>query len=446
MSQQNLNKTIKTVRALGVISLLLSGFVFLWQGFYDWNGFERYLAFLGLNALLSSFGIFCAQVWREPKGARTMLALAGAGVSVQVAQVAGMIFETWKKWHYHTHALSGDELTRFMHEKVPSVFGALDVNLTQMGISLGILLLSAPLISQFCFKVLDRKRGHEFSILLMFNSLFLLFPIRDTYWLMTHIICLGLLILQFERTKRFEFKKFLTFEFWISLAISSLPLMIHLVRDFFYVSSSHLLISATFMILTLLNIIFNRYKDSTKSLQVKPDQVIFDQSTKPLEFQITFASMAWIFLPWEFLNLLNFSFTTNVFILLTPLGFLFGELFKRKQISAKCYQTLSAILLGGFTLFTLAQFNTESGLLLLFISGMHLAYSMTYPDKRTFQMSTLFTCIALSIIAVNAITFNFLSSWLNLAIIGIATVLGASLLERRAVQIKEIHADFMKRF
>ncbi|NQZ02634.1 MAG: hypothetical protein HRT45_18385, partial [Bdellovibrionales bacterium] len=92
MNHSNFLKAIRGVRVLGVLSLLVSGAILLWQGFYDWEGFARFLAFSGLNLTIAGLGIFCARVWNEPKGARTLLALATSGLAAQFAQVGGILF------------------------------------------------------------------------------------------------------------------------------------------------------------------------------------------------------------------------------------------------------------------------------------------------------------------------------------------------------------------
>ena len=80
------------LRRLGSVCLVLSGVVFMLQGWKTMTSEEKYLAFLGFTAFLSTAGVVCATWFADTKTARTFLALGAATLPVHFSQLGARLY------------------------------------------------------------------------------------------------------------------------------------------------------------------------------------------------------------------------------------------------------------------------------------------------------------------------------------------------------------------
>lgn len=82
----------KILRAVGAIVLIASASTFLLQSWESGTDIQRYLTLLGLTAALSLVGFFCSLGIRENKAARTLLSLTLAFIPIHGAILGGLLY------------------------------------------------------------------------------------------------------------------------------------------------------------------------------------------------------------------------------------------------------------------------------------------------------------------------------------------------------------------
>lgn len=194
------------LRWIGAITFLGAGVLFLLEGVADAGALRRELSWAGITVVLSLLGIVAARVGRDPAGARVLLGLSAATIPAHFAQVGAQI------WGYH----------------VDGTGTLLDV--TAGGVVL--VALGPPLAVGI--SALVRGRGLLMTLLLFALSCPLLAPTRDGDVVATLAVGEVLVLLLVERTAFRNDPRMKTREGMSARAMLLVPPSILLVRSAFY--------------------------------------------------------------------------------------------------------------------------------------------------------------------------------------------------------------------
>jgi hypothetical protein len=168
------------LRWLGCAGVVLSGIVFLIQGFDDIALSVRNWAYLGLMLMLGSVGVGLKYAFEDGKGARLLLALAIAVIPIQFAQLGGMI-----------HSLVGGASDAFP----ATIMGLMEWGALSWGMVIAsgaATLLLAFTVGAFGFRVLARPQATALTLMNTLLCASLLIPVREGLLAVVIFLALGL--------------------------------------------------------------------------------------------------------------------------------------------------------------------------------------------------------------------------------------------------------------
>ena len=332
----------------------------------------------------------------------------------------------------------------FMHEKVPEIFAKFEVGGWKLAVAVGLLAVIAPIVTRLCFRVLAQEQDKHFLKLFSFNAVMLLFPIRTPYFVMVNLIIVGLWIRNMYKKGDLDFQRFFTFEKWTALAISLSPMIIHVFRDAFYLNSAVAGLSIIFVLIAMASYFIGEYRSQKPEKERNDGMIIKKRRTHSATF--FWLGLGGLFMTADLLTHVGLSNMYDLFILALISVIGFGELTRKGLVSVNTNQVVNLLSTGIFCYYQFFKGGMEPAILFFTLAAIGVIYGFYNKDKRSFQLSVVAMIIALVRIAIYGLTFNFIFSWINLAVIGILTVLAASMMEKKSNELKKIHADFMKHF
>ncbi|MCJ8276614.1 MAG: hypothetical protein HRT44_03400 [Bdellovibrionales bacterium] len=417
MNRHNLERTIKAIRIMGVLAMILSAVIFLYQGFSAWNGFERFLIFSGINACLGGLGMFCATKWKETKGARTFLGLATAGVSAQFAQLGSILYS-----YIHGTGHFSDVLNVSVESH------------TELIITIALTLFIGVPLSLLGYKVFNRKEALYIGGLGTLMNLSLLIPMREsvtTLLITTAFIVAAYLIVNSKNLLR---NNLISPEKLISYALVFAPAAILMGRNVFYAADS-LFFIAFFMILGAFQLCIYQFKKTN-------NQELYNQ-----RFYLFLWSLGiWgnvVYLMFESFELVPVAL---VGIAVAPFYVLMRYyIIKTKRVDAshKAFVLFSSM---AITASSMIEFNFISASVLgvlgvvLAIDGYQSKIKVAFGWGVAMKIVSVFMALILTIDTVN------IFHWLNLAIIGGLAILATSYLEKNEDKLRDVRLKFEKHF
>lgn len=215
------SKVTFVLRWAGSIILAVSAINFLLQGIEDFFPGYRNWVVLGFIVALVICGLICGYLMKETRGARLFFGLATAFLSVQFAQIGGLIYG-------YLRPGAGQQAVPLAGWKIE----ALPVYEFAM-ILLGTSILTAFVVS-IGFSMLARSQARKLSFGFLIANACVLLPIRDN--LLMSLLCVGLFIglriLMQRSVVRDPVLR--TFEGLAGLVILWIPLFILSGRGLFY--------------------------------------------------------------------------------------------------------------------------------------------------------------------------------------------------------------------
>ena len=205
----------KFLRGLGVMTLLISVSVYLFQGWGESSDLMRYFLLLGHTVALAGVGLFCSRYLNEQKSARILLMMTLTFVSANFAIIAGFLYSVW----------GGP--SEGLHGAVTWVLADDLVSMVVMAVSLVVLV---PL-SNIGFKVLARRSAHRFTWIFLLANFALLIPTRIELIIGAMLLVMGaLIVMQISKARRDDVT-LSTREGAVAQLIPCVPLIIMLGRN-----------------------------------------------------------------------------------------------------------------------------------------------------------------------------------------------------------------------
>ncbi len=403
----------RLLRGIGAVIIIASASSFLFKHWTPGNDLERFFLLLGFTVILSLGGLFCGLRLKESKGARTLLGLTLAVTPVNFAVSGALLFSVFS-WDGPFARLPG-YATWIASSPGMAIISALAV-----------IIILGPLC-HLSFMTLGHRRASFFSAAFVLGNLSLLLPTRQPN-LIAGVFALLVVLLSYFEFHQFRQETYLqTFEGRLSRGVLWLPALILVGRTSYFYTPTQPIISAMLIGLALLSFV-----------------VLPQMTEKPLWQHLLqaagalLASLAWLNLVVMFAS--SYSFDDHWFILLCtlPLTALLYRLAKYSLGNGSNYRRAAALLaLIGAIANLLILPSLLTGLLCLLISGAVLGYAYLLEQKIAFFSGIFGALLAVGYLLKSAFNAYSLLNWGSLMVLGVAIIIGASLLERNSGRLQE---------
>lgn len=210
-----LKKLPALLRIVGAGALVVAMYSFLVRGWQSGNDVSRYLMLLGHTGLLAAIGLASGHWLKEAKGARLLLTLALVSVPANFAILGAFVFSQ----------TTGIDVGVYPHYIAWTV-DSLGTALMTTG---GALLVLAP-VTLLGFTVLARSLSRTLSALFLLSNLALLLPLRDPQGIALLVAGLTVAVVGFSRRSAQNQTAARTQEGVIALGLQLLPIGVLLGR------------------------------------------------------------------------------------------------------------------------------------------------------------------------------------------------------------------------
>jgi len=411
ISTLSMSKLPGLLRIIGTAALLIAMYSFLLKGWSGGNDVIRYLLMLGHTGVLAIIGLASSHWLKENKGARLLLTLALVSIPANFAILGAFIFSK-----------AGLESLVQYPDYVAWTVDSLQTAFLTSG---GALIVLLP-ITLLGFTVLARSMSKRLTLLFLFSNAALLIPTRDP--LLVGLIVLGLAVIGVlftrQSSKQVAAK---TREGLIALGLQTLPLAVLIGRTLWLYSIDLFLFSIMTITIYIILRQVSAYLDKKSAWRNVLDML----SLFP----------ALIMIPLMVTSLVDANFSITALIL--PISALVSAAMiydiARKNIQyALHYRWIAAIVLA---IGVVLNMFVETGTLAAFISiiaGLGL-FVLGYKNRqRGFFINGFILMIIGVVQQLYELVHHFdLGSWASMAVIGILTIVVASVIESKGGKIQQ---------
>ena len=392
------NRMASALRAAGGGAVLLSAIVYLLQGIDHVAIDLRQWMYLALVVGLSAVGVFVRRVLDDAKSARLCFALAGGALTVQVAQVAGMV-----------HELVSGAGTGFWID-----FSHTTLATTAISAVLTALVFLPVAFSSFSILHRESRRTLTFGYALAASLLLL--PMREGLGAVLVIGALAAVWLAVELRELRGQPAARTLEGYGARVVLALPLLVAIARFGFHVTH----VSGVCMLVMLIAGIV-----VTAALSLLKPGVFRD-------FLLTGAALsgggAWLALSdalWHVDTLfLSYVILAPLLAAMLVLGRLMGTLAPLVRVIAVALSVLPVAE-------ALAQdVSFGHAMTLAGLGTALLVWGWLQQERETFVPGVLLALLGAGLAAFEALVTVEVNTWLGLAVGGLMLVVSASVLER----------------
>ncbi len=412
VTNDDLTKKLPTLlRLLGAAALVIAMYSFLAKGWQSGNDVLRYLLMLGHTGLLAAIGLASGHWLKESKGARLLLTLALVSVPANFAILGALIFS-------QSGALAASGYPQYVAWTVDSLNTAL---LT----SAGAMLVLVP-VTLLGFTVLARSMSKKLALLFLASNAALLMPLRDPEMIGLLVLALTACTLFFNRRTAHQHCAAKTSEGITALGLQLLPMAVLMGRSLWLYSVDLFLLSVLvgtlFVMLRQISLFLqpeSKTRDVLNALSLIPAAITTLLLANALQ-EIQMLPQA----------------------LLIPAGavvsaMMMYDISLRSMRSSRFYRRLAV---GGLLIAMIANMVLFGGLLpalACIIAGLTL---LVYGYKA--QQRNLFGGGNVLLLAgagqqLYQVAHHFdLGGWASLAVLGIAAIVTASIMETRGGAVK----------
>lgn len=410
---EGMSRLARYLRIIGAATLIGSALTFMVQQWDDVGHIARYFHFLGFTVLLTVSGFLCGLQIREDKGARTLLALAAAIIPVHFCQLGALLYSIWP------YKELGIRYPSYLLWSAPDTSSALTTCLVGIAALLPICLVS--------FTALARGEAKKLTALYLSANALLLLPFRNPDLIALLALAQTLLITRLETSGFTANPTMKTQESLLIRVMLWVPLATMIGRNLHLYPTSDLFTATMFAIIACLLLFF------VPTQCKKPGDIELARclGLVPLLFAFWYLSM----------DLKVRLDIDNMYSL--PLAFLpfAGSLLllsRRHVEQGRIYRhtAVATLLLAGLSQMTLFP-GVFSSIFCLVTAIFSIAYSLCFESKPLFYAAAFNFGYGILYHLYHAFELYGISPWLSLAILGLAVVIGASLVERYQATLGE---------
>lgn len=399
------------LRILGAAALVIAMYSFLAKGWQNGNDVFRYFLMLANTGALAAIGIASGHWLKESKGARLLLTLALVSVPANFAILGAFIFS-------QTAALDMSTYPQYVAWSVDSLEIALMTSAAAMLVLLPVVKLG--------FTVLARSMSKNLSLLFVLSNAVLLLPLRDPQLigLMTLALTGCTLFLSRRTAKGHAAAK--TNEGVTALALQLLPLAVLTGRSLWLYSIDLFLLTAMSAILFLI---------------IRQISLYLEQDSKASNFMDMLSLIPAAFTGICFsANLYDASVLSDSLVL--PLGSfvtaaLIYEIANRNQKRAGQFHRIAVSVVLLCCIPNLFHFGDLLAALACLLIGLVMALR-GYKTQRLslFGSGIILMLSGMTQQIIKLVHYFDLGSWASLAILGIAAIVIASVMESQGGKLK----------
>ncbi len=414
-------KNLPTIlRILGAGAVLIAMYSFLIRGWDNGDDMFRYFLLLGHTGALAAIGLASAYWLKESKGARLLLTLSLISVPANFAILGAFIFS-------QTAAIDVSAYPHYVAWTVGSLTSAL--------LSNGIALLVLIPVTFLGFTVLARSMSVKLSILFLLSNATLLLPLRDPQLVGFMVLTLTFVVIYLSRKTASHNAAAKTNEGIIALGLQLLPLAVLMGRSLW-------LYSADLFLLTVLFIsVFFIVRQISRYLGVN------SRISSLLEGLSVLSAISFGFLLIETLQVI----TQFPYEILFPLGItasmaMIYDISYRNHDRAGIYRrfAVAGLVIGmAVNLLDNAGFAVS---LITIVTGAGVSF-WGYKFKQRNLFSGGIILILLGVVQqLYELVYHFdIGNWAGLAILGVAFIIIASMMESKGSNIKRRLAGWKSR-
>lgn len=400
----------KALRTFATAAFLIAGYIFLAQGVKELDSVGRALAFTGFLTTLAMLAFVCIRKFRDPKGARVSLGVAGILVPVAYLQLGALLYST---------SAGGTYLST-----IPDLFiysAASTASAVGVTLVLGTLLLGITVAGCVVFA---RPQAKNIAILIGVSNACLLIPTRDEI-LIFALLLLGSIPLYFAVVKLLNQTKELTTRTQkIATTIPFLPLLLLSARQLSIYQPGALFVGLSLFLIGLLGFCL------PKNLGLNQRLILVLQKLSLVALLIglnTEIAAGLDYLPHTF-----WLKSYQALLQIGVSGLLLLTLSEFSQSCDKHIRVLGSLVLGIGLLIECSGYHSFwAGLICLCFASLLIA--VAYRHQERFPLLTGLTLGLVGMIwyAHYAIKFAYgFSPWVCMGILGVLALLASSYLEQ----------------
>ncbi len=405
------DKVTTLLRWTGSILIVLSAVNFMLQGTDGIPPAYRYWIAMGFTLLLCSGGMMCAYLFKETKGARIFFGLGTAFLSVQVTQVAGMIYAYW----HGTNALQPQYQWLQFIDVSPIII------MVDLALTVGLLVL----VSYASFSILARNHLKTLIMASVVGNALLLLPIRDANWVPLLIVGLFIYIRHIEQNLHQDSSMRLT-EGIAARAIILLPFLIILGRSLLHPVSYFLAI-----VVGVIAVVYFIY--DIKRYTQKPIVLYISQWLGSVA-----AIATW------FIIVEQFSIATgNPLISVAPVCLILFILSGQVSYHSRSYRNIASVLTVFLSYSAMLDQQTMAPLLAIAAGVLLSIAGLNYKEKIPFFAGAIAIIGGLLFYFDYALQLYSTAPWICSIVVGLLVILLASYLENKEKKILQQSRQYL---
>lgn len=399
------------LRILGAGAVLVAMYSFLVRGWDTGNDVFRYFLMLGHTGTLAAIGLASGHWLKESKGARLLLTLSLVSIPANFAILGAFIFS-------QTTGIDVSAYPQYVAWSVDSLNSALVIS--------GVALLVLIPVTLLGFTVLARSMSKKLSILYLLSNAALLFPLRDPQLIGLMVMVLAVIVIALSRKTSTHNTAAKTNEGIIALGLQLLPLAVLMGRSLWLYSIDLFLL--TVLAITLFFILrqISLYLDPNSKIR----SVLDSLSVVP--------AISTSFLLAEALQVMT-SFPYEVLFPVCALSSMamVYDISCRSQYRSDMYRRIAVVGLVislGINLF--ANTNPVVSLLTLIIGVGVSLFGCKVQQRSVFSGGIVLMLLGIVQQFYDLVRHFDLGSWAGLAVLGVVSIIIASVMESQGGNIK----------
>jgi len=406
------------LRGVGALVLIAAALTFMLQHWEESSHLGRYFQFLGFTVTLAAAGLLCGTRLADDRGARTFLALAAAVVPAHFTFLGALLFSQFPaagRVHYPDYA-------RLV---------APDMHWALLTIAVGAATL-APIVWTSML-ALARPRAMQLTAAYLGSCAFLLLPTRDSDVIGLAVLCLTVGTALFDLRLLHSTTALRTREGTFARLMLLAPPVILLGRTLNLYEISHLFTSA--MLATAAILLFEvvpHYLED-RGIGVWLQRL----STAP-------AGLAWLLAADTVLGPYSLGGGLTLPVAWLPVAGILLAMSSRCLEGGDGYRRAAALIASGaLTANLVLHPGVAASFLCLLVAILTTAYGYGLQERVTFLAGAAALSFALLHHVRLAIQLYSIGPWASLAILGIATVFAATLIERKS-EVLKAHLQWLR--
>ncbi len=384
--------------------LTIAAIAFMCQGVYTFAPMTRHWIMLAICGLLGLLGVVTGTVLKEEKGARAFLGFAAASFPVLASQLGAMFF-----------SLFGRPPLGMPQPLVFSLFTYSKV----MAIA-GLTLAIAVPVSYLAFRILARSQAVLLIGVFTLANLCILLPAREGMWVSALIAAVACSIYWVDCAWLRRDFRLDSFEGRVARLMLTGPLMVMIGRTFFYT------VGSTFYGLMLglsgAYLAFHWGRVAERADRKKMCQLV----------GMVGIVAGWVTCLLPILNKVAFEYGMTIYLVLLPIAALLGtQSLVADSQAAATYRSAAAIV----ALLSVVFAHWVEAAPMVSIVGVVVAMATVAVgtlagEKPVFVFGLLTAAVSLGNFCLQAFKLHSSYAWVALALIGIAVIFSASLIEK----------------